>query len=382
MNRILLFMCALVASLSGLSQKIPAGLLQWRELTTTTGKPLELGKKGLAGMVGGSLGELIIAGGGSDFPNTMPWDGGKKAYYDQVYVWEAGKDGKFMQKLMLRLPQPIAYAASCVTSKGIIYAGGENSQGLTNEVVLMKADQSSQGIVFEKMPSLPEPLANAGMICFNDRVYLAGGEGLSAVSDKLFMLDIDHPEQGWLLVAKSPYPVSHMVMALQKTKMGHDAILLLGGRKKNSNGVSDLFNTVISYDLVAGEWTKMTPLPFALSAGTGVAINDHTIAVLGGDQGKVFHEVEKLMQVISTISDPAEKEKLSAQKKQLQLKHPGFSNEVLMYNTRNNVCEKIGNANITFPVTAILIKKGNKICIAGGETKPGIRSPKLYAAQF
>src|SRR5690242_14600786 len=87
---------------------------------------------GVAGAINGvSEGAFIIAG-GSNFPEAMPWDGGKKVYSDKVhvlfadggrYVWDKAVTG--------RLPEKIAYSGYTSTEKGIVYAGGENESGIS-----------------------------------------------------------------------------------------------------------------------------------------------------------------------------------------------------------------------------------------------------------
>jgi len=37
---------------------------------------------GMAGIIAGAHGGVLIAAGGANFPDKMPWDGGKKIYYD------------------------------------------------------------------------------------------------------------------------------------------------------------------------------------------------------------------------------------------------------------------------------------------------------------
>ena len=54
-----------------------------------------LGKQpGLAGHFSGFInGEMIVAG-GSNFPDSMPWQGGKKVYWSDIYIMHINKRGK------------------------------------------------------------------------------------------------------------------------------------------------------------------------------------------------------------------------------------------------------------------------------------------------
>src|SRR5574338_440942 len=41
---------------------------------------------GLAGVIAGINRNLLLIGGGSNFAEGMPWQGGKKMYYDAIYI--------------------------------------------------------------------------------------------------------------------------------------------------------------------------------------------------------------------------------------------------------------------------------------------------------
>src|SRR6218665_1080112 len=56
----------------------------------------KLGKQpGLAGAFAGYIQNRLIIAGGANFPDSMPWQGGKKAYWDDIYVLNIGKKGKY-----------------------------------------------------------------------------------------------------------------------------------------------------------------------------------------------------------------------------------------------------------------------------------------------
>src|SRR5690606_37231382 len=54
--------------------------LKWKEL------PSIPDKEGFAGMFAGVSNENLICMGGANFPNEMPWKGGKKVWYDDIFV--------------------------------------------------------------------------------------------------------------------------------------------------------------------------------------------------------------------------------------------------------------------------------------------------------
>src|SRR5699024_8885603 len=46
----------------------------------------EVKSLGYAGMYGGKVGDLILAMGGANFPNGMPWEGGSKVWSDDIFI--------------------------------------------------------------------------------------------------------------------------------------------------------------------------------------------------------------------------------------------------------------------------------------------------------
>ena len=135
--------------------------LRWKiaaELPSLDGKSRSLG---FAGPVTGVYNNVMVVAGGANFPDKMPWQGGKKKYYDDVYVYLNNKNTLTLYKKRFKLPFPVAYAACTSTPAGIIYAGGENEQGISSKVILLQWDGSNETIISRELPDLPVGLTNA-----------------------------------------------------------------------------------------------------------------------------------------------------------------------------------------------------------------------------
>src|SRR5690606_35886311 len=54
---------------------------------------LEQGQQsiGYAGMLGGNYQQYIIAAGGANFPDKMPWEAGTKKWHDEIFVYANGQ---------------------------------------------------------------------------------------------------------------------------------------------------------------------------------------------------------------------------------------------------------------------------------------------------
>lgn len=353
--------------------------MDWKIAAMLPAKSNEQVSLGFAGAISGVQNGNILVAGGANFPNAMPWMGGKKVYYDQIYVYKKVNDRLVLHQTNYTLPEPIAYSASISCSLGIIYAGGELVSGLSNKVNVIQIEKNS--IHIKPLPSLPFAIANASLAIVKNKLYLAGGESATETSNQLIVLDLNNLESGWKALPSIPNAISHLVMASQ-CKAGYDKLYLLGGRKKTPSGISELFNTIFEFDISTNTWNKKSSLPYSLSAGTGVAINNEQIVLLGGDKGTVFHKVETLIAAINKETDAQKKEALNAEKIKLQASHPGFSNEMLLYDSKKDTCILKGVIPFAVPVTTNTVKTKDQIFITSGEVKAGVRAPYILSGKL
>ena len=279
-----------------------------------------------------------------------------------------------------KLPQPVAYCANVMTPEGLVYLGGENEEGISDKVVLAAYEKTSNKILFFDLPSLPLPLTHLAAVYDNHIIYVAGGSSKEGSSGKLFSLDISAQGASWQSLPDIPVKIAFAVMVIQSDG-DHNCIYLIGGRRKNNNGLSDIFNTVYQFDIKDNRWKQKQSLPYSVSAGTGIAIGSNHILLLGGDKGETFSKEEKLSMAISNEKDEQKKKNLVNEKIALLEAHPGFTSEVLLYNTIANTWEKTTPLPSGSPVTTTAIKWGDDIIIPSGEIKAGVRTPKILVGK-
>lgn len=345
-------------------------------LPSTNGKPL-----GFAGPVAGVNHEVLIVGGGANFPDGIPWLGGKKKYYDELYVFKKDEKDSLVLFKSFRLPLSLAYSANVSTDHGIVVAGGENEAGISSRVLLIGWNNEMQGISIGNLPELPFAVTNASVAVHEDIIYLAGGEAASEVSDHFICLDLNNVSAGWQTLPSLPQPVSHAVMVVQSNGKDH-CIYLLGGRKKNTNNTSELYSSALQFDLKTKEWKEKRPLPYALSAGTGVALGTNSILLFGGDNGATFHKTEELIIAINREKDEERKKQLTIEKIKLQSAHPGFCKQVLLYDTRKDQWRVAGCIPFDSPVTTTAVKWNEEILIPGGEIRAGVRTVQILSCSL
>ncbi|SES12228.1 hypothetical protein SAMN04488023_13336 [Pedobacter rhizosphaerae] len=334
--------------------------------------------KGLAGAISGTSNGVLVVAGGNNFPELMPWLGGKKVYYNDIFIYKNDPDKSLtLLKERFKLPYNLAYAAVCSTVKGIIAVGGENEQGLSKRVLLLTWLKEEGILKTTFLPELPFAVTNAALTSVGNIIYLAGGEDEHGAIDQLLSLNLNRLNDGWTVQVKLPQPVSHTVLVSNGTNM----LYLVGGRKRNEGSTSTLYQTVDAFHIPSHSWISKRPIPDALSAASGI-FYEGQILLFSGDQGKTFNQTEGLIAAISQEANPEKKEKLNQQKVRLQNAHPGFSKQVLVYDILSDEWKSLKTKLPVGPVTMNAVRMGDEVILAGGEIKAGVRTDEILIGKI
>lgn len=365
----------------------PAIALSWKKIAVVP-SPDEIHKSvGLAGAINGVNNDVLIVAGGSNFPDKLPWEGGKKSYYDNIFVLEKkGNKYEWNKKVKSVLPDPIAYCGNTSTPSGIVYVGGENEKGISNKCFLLKWDEEKNAIDVNPLPDLPLALTNVAVTNIENVIYAAGGDEIKSSSNRFYSLDLENKNSNWVGLPNLPIALANATAIAQNSKSGKE-IFIIGGRSKNASGIGDLHNTTYAFDLQKGQWKKCADISDGihttnLSAASGVALGENGILITGGDNGKTFHLIETLIAKIAAAKNPEEKQKLTQEKNNLNIYHNGFDKSLWLYDTNDDVWTKIGELPFAAHVTTTDVKWGKKIIISNGEIKPGVRTPDVMMGEL
>jgi len=365
-----------------LAQKENTIDVNWKkaaELPPSDGQSKSLG---FAGAINGVSNDVFIVAGGANFPNGLPWEGGKKYYSNEIHVLQKeGKDFVWNKKVKHTLAEPIAYCGNTSTEKGIVYAGGENEHGISDKAFLINFDKDKSEIVVKPLPAMSLALTNVALTHIGNVVYAAGGDEARNSSNSFFSLDLDDVNPQWKTLPDLPVALANTTAIAQNGKYGKE-IFIIGGRTKTTSGISELQHTVFAFDIQKQQWKKCADISDGknisnLSAAAGIALDKNYILMIGGDNGIVFHKIETYISQIAKAGTKEEKEKLTKEKNALSIHHKGFYKGLLLYDTKHNKWTNIGDYPFPAQVTTTAAKWGNEIVISNGEIKPGIRTPDV-----
>ncbi len=355
----------------------------WKKLPLLIPSLEEKIQPGLAGAISGTIFDELIIAGGSNFPDTLPWLGGTKKYYDELFFIKPGEAESRWQISSVKLPKPMAYTACLSKNNSIYCVGGENINGPVAQV--LKISKKNNAFVFEKLPDFPVAVSNAGISTIDNKIFVVGGLESSQAVSSFYCANIAEEIFSWKKLPDLPVPLSHAVVVGQWDGT-EKCIYVLGGRNKTGN-LTKFFSAIWKYSPSKKNWQKTGEIacdkknPLPLAAGTGIAFGENFILLFGGDNGKLFNKTEEFNIQISEEKEGKKKQNLVEQKINHLTSHPGFCRDIFIFNTLTNKC--ISTDKIPFPaqVTTSLVKIGDTFYIPNGEIKPGVRTAEINCTQ-
>lgn len=338
--------------------------------------------EGLAGTFAGIHNNRLILAGGTSYPEGKPWEGGVKHFSDIIRVYHRTADGSLQQlEVDRKFPLGIGEGASATVPQGVVCIGGLGPGGLSDQVWLLSV--TSGGVSAEGMPSLPFPLRSAAAAAIGSQVYVAGGEGPDGTSDVFMVLDVSRPGVGWQKLPALPVPVSG-AMAVAQMDGEEISIHVIGGRARlHSEGTTRFYSSVYRYRPSRAAWERMNDIRLgkgesvSLAAGAAAAVGASHIVMAGGDDGRIFNQVELTAAAMNSGDTTAVRTRDS-----LWINHSGFNRHIWIYNTVTDTWFLEGEWSGSPVAVMPAVQWEGKVVFPGGETRPGIRSSVITELGF
>lgn len=311
-------------------------------------------REGFACLFAGiSHGTLLVAG-GAKFPDKRPWEGGKKVWYDAVFVLEK-PDGEW--KKVGTLPRPLAYGICASHRDRVICVGGSDAE--RHYADCFQIEWKDDKLLRTALPAMPRTIANACGALVGDVLYVAGGQekpDSTTALKTVFALDLSAKEMKWRELDSLPGPARILATAA----VVDSSLYVVGGAELYADKDGTVKRTYLKdgyrYEPRTG-WKKIADLPAPIVAAPSPApSHEQGFFILGGDDGT------------NVGFQPTEK-------------HPGFRTEILRYDPKTD--KWLEHGKLPFArVTAPLVKWGDAWIIVSGEVRPGVRSPEVWSVQL
>lgn len=339
---------SLMTAATAASSALAADSSDWTKL------PSLPDKEGFASMFAGVSGGALLAAGGANFPDKKPWEGGKKVWYDTVFVLEK-PDGVW--KVAGKLPRPLGYGVSVTHVGRVLCVGGSDESGHRAECFRMAWGDGK--LTIASIPALPQPIANLSGAVLGDTLYVAGGtekpDSTSALK-KFYALDFAAKNATWREL--EPWPGPARMLAVAAAQDGSFFLASGADLKPGPDGkpVRNYLNDAYRYTPGKG-WKRIADLPRAAVAAPSPAptVGQTKFLVISGDDGTQVN------------TPPTE--------------HKGFPKTILAYDTARDLWRIAGEMPVS-RATVPTVFWQNRWHIVSGERRPGVRSPEVWSLQL
>jgi len=299
--------------------------------------------KGVSAPFCGLLNGNLVVAGGANFPDKPLLEGGAKRVYDDIWQFQGGQWSRIGH-----LPDSTAYGATFCVPDGLVLAGGNACGSTTGKVWLLKADAS-----LTALPSLPVPVEQAAPAQAAGKLYLVGGDSVWTCQEGTWT---------WSLLAPLPMPLTQPLAFASG-----DWLFVWGGFNAQTLEVPAC-GWKLQLSRPADGWTPAPGIPDGgtFTGASGAVLADGRLVAVGGVNRDIFARA-----LHNTPQD----------------RIPYLSQDPAWYHFREAVyafspVSEQWTLLTEEPACALagpgMCAQGSVLYVAGGELKPGVRSPHIF----
>ncbi|WP_158866170.1 sodium:solute symporter family transporter [Maribellus comscasis] len=351
---------------------------------------------GLAGPYSGVDDDVLIVAGGANFPDKVPWEGGTKVYYNEIFLLQKNGDAYSWKKSEAKIPFAAGYGGAVSTPAGLFCFGGNTSNECISESWFINYIPETGAVEITSGPQLPVPLTNFAFAKVDNTIFVAGGiSEPGGTSKKIFLsLDISNAtpdEWKWESLPEWEGPPRAFSIAAAQSNGVTNCFYLFSGRNIKQNGEVEILYDAHVYNPLIKQWSLISDgknKEFPVMAGTAFPVGASTIAFSSGANGELMLKQMGIEKHIEELKAADKNETVDSELAKVQQKllshlenHPGFGNKVIGFNTLTNKTFELATLPETGQVTTTAVQWGNDFIIPSGEIRPGIRTPKILKIQ-
>ena len=155
----------------------------WARVDFSVGETFNLPGTGVARPYAGETAGAVLLAGGANFPDKPLVEGGKKVYHDAILLCDPAAEKPSWREVG-RFPVPRGEGASATTARGVLCVGGKvgvHGEAATNDCFIMRWD--GRAVQFDPLPPLPAPVVMPGLAVYEDMAWCT-------VSNAIWRLDL------------------------------------------------------------------------------------------------------------------------------------------------------------------------------------------------
>lgn len=373
----------------GKANKMKMIQIRWDKLSTD-GLQGDLAK-GVSAAYAALINDKLIVAGGANFPGKQGFEGGSKAFYNQIVLYDETK--KEWTEIG-QLPEAAAYGASVQTAEGTLWIGGNNASHSLNNVYRVSLPETG-GVALEPLPTLPAPMDNFAGCASGDLVFVGGGNVDGTPSNAFFCINTKK-DSVWTELPPFPGIPRVQPVMVSVVEEGRESVYLLGGFfGGDANTAPTIATAVLQYDVAAKVWTEAgvqtdpeTGKPFSLGGATAMTVDDRYIVCLGGVNHDVFLDAITTQYHIgqNPALSPEEKQKQNREFSRKYMTQPvayyRFNRECRVFDTKTEKWRTIDSSSDIARAGATLAGEADRFYAVQGELKPGVRSPQTFRGEI
>lgn len=176
------------------------------------------------------------------------------------------------------LPQPNSYAEAIVIRNKVYLIGGHTESALSETVYVANINSDGTLGAWTLHSTLPGSLYGFVLAVVKNKVYAIGGGAYQTFSDIVYVADIsaDGTLGAWVAAGNIPVPLAVGCVYVSK-----HYIYLIGGAYGTNLYTRNTYKAKINADGTLGAWSYMGTLPYVLGYSTLIAVNNK-LHILGG----------------------------------------------------------------------------------------------------
>jgi len=346
---------------------------------------------GLAGSYTGVDNDVFIVAGGANFPDKLPWDGGAKVYYNEIFVLQKTGGEKYAWKVMHeKIPFSSAYGGAISTPAGLLCFGGNTVDKTILESWFIKYIPEKKSVEITPGPKLPLPLTNFAFAKVDNQIYLAGGiSDFGGESGKYFFsLDISSKnidDWHWQSLPSWGGKSRAFAVGVGQSNGETNSFYLFSGRNIKKGKDSEVLYDAFMYNPLLKKWSLISDganQDFSFMAGTAFPVGASTIIFTSGDDGNLMKKQQNIETRIAQYKIPENED--DNELRQLENNffnhlnnHPGYGRKLMVFNSITNEIYQMGELPETGHVTTTAVRWGENVIIPSGEIRPGVRTSHI-----